>query len=271
MWVFAASVGLGCVLGSQAVLASQDALEAEKSSKSNVQQKAEPSDSDQAKAEDKQPESKAETEEKPANKKQAKPKDEKPKQIIGATSSLIETKSGISFPARIDTGATSCSIHVEKWEIKNESKNRRKNIGKPIRFLLNNLNGEKGWVEGKVISTVLVKTSDNTERRYKVPMTLKRGKFKKKIRVSLNDRSHMEYPLLIGRNFLEGDWLVDVSLNQNGENTKVSVEKGEEKEKSKEAEEEIDQDAESSKGSEKEEGMETESSEESSGKPKEAE
>jgi hypothetical protein len=28
--------------------------------------------------------------------------------------------------------------------------------------------------------------------------------------VSLNDRTDMEYPLLIGRNFLRGDFLVDV-------------------------------------------------------------
>ena len=36
------------------------------------------------------------------------------KHIIGATAKLTETESGFIFPARIDTGAESCSLHVEK-------------------------------------------------------------------------------------------------------------------------------------------------------------
>ena len=35
----------------------------------------------------------------------------------------------------------------------------------------------------------------------------------KEVLVTLNNRQHMEYPLLIGRNFLHGDFLVDVELN----------------------------------------------------------
>jgi hypothetical protein len=37
--------------------------------------------------------------------------------------------------------------------------------------------------------------------------------FEKKVLVTLNDRTDMEFPLLIGRNFLRGDFLVDVEKN----------------------------------------------------------
>jgi hypothetical protein len=36
--------------------------------------------------------------------------------------------------------------------------------------------------------------------------------FQKVVTVSLNNRTDMAYPLLIGRNFLRGDFLVDVDL-----------------------------------------------------------
>jgi hypothetical protein len=34
----------------------------------------------------------------------------------------------------------------------------------------------------------------------------------KKVLVTLNDREKMKYPLLLGRNFLRNDFLVNVSL-----------------------------------------------------------
>jgi hypothetical protein len=33
---------------------------------------------------------------------------------------------------------------------------------------------------------------------------------RKEVLVTLNDRTSMEYPLLVGRNFLQSDFLVDV-------------------------------------------------------------
>ena len=48
------------------------------------------------------------------------------------------------------------------------------------------------------------------DHRYKVRLTLKWNDFEKEVVVTLNDRTDMEFPLLIGRNFLRGDFLVDV-------------------------------------------------------------
>jgi hypothetical protein len=43
-----------------------------------------------------------------------------------------------------------------------------------------------------------------------VRLALQWKDFSKEVLVTLNDRTDMTYPLLIGRNFLQGDFLVDV-------------------------------------------------------------
>src|SRR5262245_14675784 len=63
------------------------------------------------------------------------------KHVIGSTATITEVSSGLPFAARIDTGAKSCSLHVEKWEIKDPEKKPVDNIGKSIRFLLKNDEG----------------------------------------------------------------------------------------------------------------------------------
>lgn len=139
------------------------------------------------------------------------------KLILGATAEFAEEKSGFLYMARVDTGATTCSIHAEKVRIpdgveieKKGSKKMMKNIGRKITFELIDADGKRKRVESTIADTVRVKTSERKERRYKVWLTLRHGGVKRRVHVTLNDRSHMEYPLLIGRNFLCGKFLVDV-------------------------------------------------------------
>ncbi|HEY3395670.1 MAG TPA: RimK/LysX family protein [Lacipirellulaceae bacterium] len=138
-----------------------------------------------------------------------------PKQIIGATDTFTEASTGIPFSARIDTGAKSCSLHVEQMEIKDEAPKRLANIGKTVRFLIQGKNGKSEWIETTIAGAVRVKSSvfknGEFDRRYKVRLTLRWNEFEKEVLVTLNDRTDMEYPLLIGRNYLRGDFLVDVA------------------------------------------------------------
>ena len=137
---------------------------------------------------------------------------------IGATATLTELNSGFAFPARIDTGAETCSLHVEKIEIQDKTARRTKNVGKSVRFLLKGSDGKTQWVEGIVADAVRVKSSSlksgEVDHRYKVRLTLQWKDVRKEVLVTLNDRTSMEYPLLIGRNFLQGDFLVDVDLDK---------------------------------------------------------
>lgn len=140
------------------------------------------------------------------------------KRTIGATATVVEASSQLQFPARIDTGAETCSLHVEKIDIQDKTAKRTRNIGKSIRFLLKANDGKTHWVEGIVADAVRVKSSSlksgDVDHRYKVRLTLQWKDVRKEVLVTLNDRTAMEYPLLIGRNFLERDFLVDVDLDK---------------------------------------------------------
>jgi hypothetical protein len=136
------------------------------------------------------------------------------KHVIGATAFITETTTGLPFAARIDTGAASCSLHVEEIKIQDESANPVQNVGKPIRFLIKNEKGDSKWIETTVARVVRIRSATqkdgDLDSRYKVRLTLGWEDFRKEVLVTLNDRTEMAYPLLIGRNFLRGDFLVDV-------------------------------------------------------------
>lgn len=140
------------------------------------------------------------------------------KRVIGATATIMEKKSELLFRARVDSGAKSCSLHIEDMKIENESDNMADNIGKVVRFHIKNGHEESHWLEAKIAGYVIIKTSneaDDRKRRYKVPLTFRYKDFEKTVLVTLNNREHMEFPLLLGRNFLKNDFVVDVSLDSN--------------------------------------------------------
>lgn len=136
-----------------------------------------------------------------------------PKRVIGATARIQELQSGFMFLARIDTGAKSCSLHVDELRIKNKSDEMRENIGKTIHFLLRNGKEKTFLAKAKIRSVVRIKNASGIERRYKVKMEFQCKNVKKRVFVTLSDRAEMKFPLLIGRNFLHDDFLVDVDIN----------------------------------------------------------
>lgn len=139
----------------------------------------------------------------------------KEQHVIGATATVSESDSGFTFPARVDTGAETCSLHVEKIVIEDKTARRLHNVGKSIRILVKDQGGKSHWIDTVVADAVRVKSPSLPEgefdHRYKVRLTLEWQDIRKEVLVTLNDRTDMEYPLLIGRNFLRGDFLVDVA------------------------------------------------------------
>jgi len=137
------------------------------------------------------------------------------KQVIGATATVAEVKTDLLFKARVDTGATTSSLHVEDYVIEDEAEEMVDNVGRKIRFRMKNHDGESEWIESKIAKVSIVKTSVDSEERYKVHLTLRVHEVQKRVLVTLNDRSHMKYPMLLGRNFLKGDFIVDVDNKKN--------------------------------------------------------
>ncbi len=145
------------------------------------------------------------------------------KHVIGATATIEEVKTDLLFKARIDTGATTSSLNAEDWVIEDEAEEMADNVGKQIRFRVKNHDGKSEWIESRIAEVGLVKTSEEEEHRYKVYVTLRWKDVKKKVLVTLNDRSHMKYPMLIGRNFLKGDFVVDVERKRKRSARKVQT------------------------------------------------
>lgn len=136
-----------------------------------------------------------------------------PHAVLGETAVITEVSTGVEFTARVDTGAAVSSIHVEPEDVRieDESPEPTENIAKKVRLRLDNGEGEKAWVETRIQDYVEVRSANGAEQRYRVRLPLQCGDVQKYAVVNLNDRSEMTFRLLLGRDFLRDDFLVDVA------------------------------------------------------------
>ena len=127
--------------------------------------------------------------------------------IVGGVETLYIHPFDISFQARMDTGAETSSIDAkniqpferdgEKWvsfDITNRKNNQTQHYEKPI-----------------VRKTHIVRTLIE-ESRYVVNMNLKMGNEIIDAEFTLNNRSKFEYQILIGRNIINGRFIIDSSI-----------------------------------------------------------
>lgn len=128
-------------------------------------------------------------------------------QIIGQIEYVDILPEGIRQKARIDTGAETTSIgafDIEYFERDGKSWVKFK--------VLQRSSGKTTEFTKRVVRNVRIKRHGAKNiRRPVIKMTLAMGSIKKKIEVSLTNRSKFDFPVLIGRNFLYGDIRVDVS------------------------------------------------------------
>lgn len=129
-------------------------------------------------------------------------------QVVGEAEMAELPGLDVVWRARIDSGATTTSIHaVDLEEFERD--------GKPwVKFTArNDLLKTTVELERQVtrIAQIQKRGSDETQRRPVVALDLKIGKVTKTIEVNLTDRTNFEFPVLIGRNYLSGTSLVDVS------------------------------------------------------------
>ncbi len=131
------------------------------------------------------------------------------KRLVGATEVVYVREANLSLQARVDTGAKTSSIHAENIRIETSGDPR----GKAISFDLVTNEGHSITIETRVISVVKVRNTDQSESRFVVPLNIKWRDSEKMVAVTLNDRSRMQYRMLLGRNWLRGDFIVDVEKN----------------------------------------------------------
>ena len=133
------------------------------------------------------------------------------KKILGATVEVVESQSGLKFTARVDTGAAINSLHCHEIVIESDADQPEHNSGKNARILLKDSSGNQQWIEATIVGYAGVRNASGTRGRYRVRLILTCSGVTKETLVSLNDRSGLKYPLLLGRDFLKDDFIVDVN------------------------------------------------------------
>ncbi|MGI2260788.1 RimK/LysX family protein [Shewanella sp. GXUN23E] len=133
------------------------------------------------------------------------------KPILGPYETFSIEEGNIHFVARIDTGASNSSLHAfDMHVVGGEAKRKKDNIGKMLRFSTENRDGKRVELQAPIVDVSTVKNAQGTESRYMVELTLNFAGDARKVRVNLRDRGHMDFRMLIGRNWLEGHYLVNV-------------------------------------------------------------
>lgn len=135
------------------------------------------------------------------------------KKTIGPVAQLSIKQIGLVYNTRIDTGAGQNSLHAVNIKVENEDTQvMENNIGKMIRFDTENENGETVSFTTRIRGATLIRNAQGSEIRYTVRLSIGEPSKEYFVDVNLTDRSQMGYKLLIGRNWLQGHYVVDMSL-----------------------------------------------------------
>lgn len=138
----------------------------------------------------------------------------KPAKIIGSRELVdILDLQLRGVPAKVDTGADSSAIWASNVRIDGDT--LKYCLFAPGSAFYQNLD-----ISTQAFRTTSVKNSfGNAEFRYKVRLRLRVGNSTMTTWVTLADRSHNTYPILLGKNFLKNRFVVDVSqVNLHGTN-----------------------------------------------------
>ncbi|MGB9627590.1 MAG: ATP-dependent zinc protease [Thermodesulfobacteriota bacterium] len=124
--------------------------------------------------------------------------EDKTKTLIGGVEEVVLFPWGVKLPARIDTGASMTSLDVRDLTVKKGM----------AEFRLPQQYGNT-LIRLPIMRHCGIRSSDARERRPVVEMELCIGSRRMQVEVNLNDRSRMEYPLILGRNVLNLGFIVD--------------------------------------------------------------
>lgn len=132
------------------------------------------------------------------------------KAILGEEEWVWLEPISLHFRARIDTGATTSSLNAQDLQYFERD-------GKDwVRFNLDHNTDDQtpdiDTIESPIIRWVKIRqaSAEELERRPVIEMKIKIGKLEEKAQFTLSDRSQMNYPVLLGRQFFKDIALVDV-------------------------------------------------------------
>jgi hypothetical protein len=119
--------------------------------------------------------------------------------IIGGIEEVVLLPWGVKLPARVDTGAAKSSLDAREIKVRDDR----------VEFKLPQKYGDL-QLRLPVVEWKHVRTPGGLERRPIVELEICLGSKRIHTKVNLTDRSMVKYPLILGRNFLKEDYVVDV-------------------------------------------------------------
>lgn len=127
-----------------------------------------------------------------------------PQQIIGWREYVHIGEANLRLEAKIDTGADITSIHasgIRAIKVKGENW---------IRFRLYDIHGHSITLKRKIVRYAKIKQkSALSTKRPVIKLGICLGNIFQEVEVNLAKRRNFKYPMLIGRNFLKGIFVVD--------------------------------------------------------------
>jgi hypothetical protein len=117
---------------------------------------------------------------------------------IGAVENVVLLPWGVTMPARIDTGAATSSLDARNLKVK----------GSEVEFNLPPQYGGR-QIRLPILKWKTVKSAGTQGKRPVVVLEMCIGSKRVRTQVNLNDRSNVKYPLIIGRNTLVRDFVVE--------------------------------------------------------------
>lgn len=107
--------------------------------------------------------------------------------------------------AKLDTGAYRSALHYQKLRIRRVGEEKRL-------VVVFQMGGQRKTKVFKTFKRVTVKSSNGEKsRRYLISTSVRLGPHRVRTQFTLFDRSDMRYQVLLGRKFLRGRFVVDVS------------------------------------------------------------
>jgi hypothetical protein len=131
-----------------------------------------------------------------------------PKASIGEIADYI-IADDLVFTARIDTGATSTAINAINIKIEDAAKKENDNIGKTVSFDIVNNDNKSKRITTQIKDVITVSNSISSEKRYQVDMEIGWQGKRQRLGFNLKDRSKLTYKLLIGRDWISNNAIVD--------------------------------------------------------------
>jgi len=117
---------------------------------------------------------------------------------IGTVEDVMLLPWGIVIPARVDTGASSSSLDARDIKIK----------GNTVTF---KLAPQYSGIELSlpIVKRKTIRSAEAREKRVVVELEICIASKRLPVKVNLNDRSGVQYPMLLGRNVLMNNFVID--------------------------------------------------------------